>query len=305
MSVQSSEAFLRIAYKTPSVAQQLKATTGIQEIVRLGERHGYDFSINDFMEAASFFRPENAPPRPEPAPAPTSTTFLHHEYRLEDVPGFEPVIAELPQLKVQPPTVDLAQFHHSYRADDEATTSMSPADPTFQQWHAAMMKEGWQDPSRGHGGPRRDFHLINLDEHTEHPSYEAYFDAKTRTIAALENLFDSEIKFSGSMWYPPHSYRLWHTNETQPGWRMRSRKPPRTGRSAMCRCCSTRPFTREPPRRRKCLPLTFGRSLRTCRKGSRCVSRLDVFASRQRAVTVIPNATPPLSQPSPFGLCSG
>ncbi len=22
------------------------------------------------------------------------------------------------------------------------------------------------------------------------------------------------------MWYPPHSYRLWHTNETQPGWRM-------------------------------------------------------------------------------------
>jgi hypothetical protein len=220
MSVQSSEAFLRIAYKTPSVAQQLKATTGIQEIVRLGERHGYDFSINDFMEAASFFRPENAPPRPEPAPAPTSTTFLHHEYRLEDVPGFEPVIAELPQLKVQPPTVDLAQFHHSYRADDEATTSMSPADPTFQQWHAAMMKEGWQDPSRGHGGPRRDFHLINLDEHTEHPSYEAYFDAKTRTIAALENLFDSEIKFSGSMWYPPHSYRLWHTNETQPGWRM-------------------------------------------------------------------------------------
>lgn len=28
------------------------------------------------------------------------------------------------------------------------------------------------------------------------------------------------MRFSGSLWYPPRSYRLWHTNETQPGWRM-------------------------------------------------------------------------------------
>jgi hypothetical protein len=39
-------------------------------------------------------------------------------------------------------------------------------------------------------------------------------------ISLLEAFFGSEIRASGSMWYPPFGYRLWHTNETQPGWRM-------------------------------------------------------------------------------------
>jgi hypothetical protein len=39
-------------------------------------------------------------------------------------------------------------------------------------------------------------------------------------IRTLEEFFESEVRFSGSLWYPPSAYRLWHTNETQPGWRM-------------------------------------------------------------------------------------
>jgi hypothetical protein len=60
---------------------------------------------------------------------------------------------------------------------------------------------------------------VNLDQHVDHSLY-AYFDAKMRTIRQLERVLGCEIQFSGSMWYPTLAYRLWHTNETQPGWRM-------------------------------------------------------------------------------------
>jgi hypothetical protein len=136
------------------------------------------------------------------------------------VPALAAVASELPRLKVQPPTVDLAAFDRDFRPEDLQSTSRSPADPDFQRWHRAMAERGWRDPERGADAPRRDFHLVNLDEHIDHPAYEAYFDAKVRAVAALEGLFGSEVRFSGSLWYPPNSYRLWHTNETQPGWRM-------------------------------------------------------------------------------------
>lgn len=65
MSVQASEAFLKVLNGTPSVAQQLKAVTGIEEVVRLGHRHGFDFTANDFREASTFYRPAaQAPKRP-------------------------------------------------------------------------------------------------------------------------------------------------------------------------------------------------------------------------------------------------
>ncbi|QGN32511.1 hypothetical protein [Microlunatus sp. Gsoil 973] len=67
---------------------------------------------------------------------------------------------------------------------------------------------------------RRDFHLINLDQAPSLPEYQPYFDAKVRTLEHLEKVFGPGIRFSGSMWYPPYAYRLWHTNQTQPGWRM-------------------------------------------------------------------------------------
>jgi hypothetical protein len=225
MSVESCTEFLRVAYDSPEVRQQLKAVTGTREIVRLGLRHGYSFGIRDLMVASSSFNggaaPGTAAETPAaPEPATKTTTFYHHEYKMADLPGFEAVIDELPHLKMKPPSVDLAEFERRFREEDLRSTSMSPADPEFRGWYEEVMKAGRRDPTLGGGAPRRDFHLINLDEHVEHPHYEPYFDAKFRTIQALEDFFGSEIRFSGSLWYPPSSYRLWHTNETQPGWRM-------------------------------------------------------------------------------------
>jgi len=220
MSIESCTAFLQVAYDSPEIQQQMKAVTGTQEIVKLGLRNGYNFGIRDLMAASSSF---NGGPVAEtnPAEEPTArTTFYHHEYRMADIPGFEAIIDELPRLKIRPPSVDLAEFADRFREDDLGSTSMSPADPEFRSWYEDIMRAGWRDPALGSGAPRRDFHLINLDEHVEHPDYEPYFDAKFRAIQALEDFFGSEIRFSGSLWYPPSSYRLWHTNETQPGWRM-------------------------------------------------------------------------------------
>jgi Nif11 domain len=223
MSVESSRAFLQIAYDSPELKQQLKAVTGTREIVRLGLRYGYTFDVPELMEASSSFAtPSSDPPkagrRTRPAPAPTGP--LHHEYRLEDLPGLKGVIDRLPQLKIKPPSVDLDRFAATFREDDLRSTERSPADPEFRAWHETMMKAHWRDPALGSGVPRRDFHLVNLDEHVDHAGYDRYLEAKHRMVRTLEEFFGSEVRFSGSLWYPPSSYRLWHTNETQPGWRM-------------------------------------------------------------------------------------
>lgn len=223
MSIQSCTTFLQVAYDSAGIKQQMKAVTATQEVIKLGHRHGYAFDTDDLAKASSTFNGAagsgEARPAEKPRPS-TATTFYHHEYELADVPGLAAVIDELPKLKIKPPTVDLAEFDRSFREGDLRSTSRSPADPKFRSWHEGMAKLGWRDPALGPGAPRRDFHLINLDEHVDHPDYDEYFDAKVRIISALEDLFGSEVRFSGSMWYPPASYRLWHTNETQPGWRM-------------------------------------------------------------------------------------
>jgi hypothetical protein len=219
MSVESSLAFLRIAYDSPELKQRLKAVTGIREIVRLGLRYGYTFDVSEFMEASSSFSGPGPAAAPPPPPDP-QTGFLHHEYLLDELPGLKGVIDELPHLKIKPPSVDLERFARTFHEEDLRSTSRSPADPGFRDWHETMMKAHWRDPSDGPGEPRRDFHLVNLDDHVDHPDYDRYFEAKHRTVRTLEAFFDSEVRFSGSLWYPPSSYRLWHTNETQPGWRM-------------------------------------------------------------------------------------
>ncbi|MFB9835661.1 Nif11-like leader peptide family natural product precursor [Actinoallomurus acaciae] len=221
MSVESSRAFLQIAYDSPELKQQLKAVTGTREIVRLGSRYGYSFDVPDLMEASSTFA-SGEPPKTarRPAEADRAAGPLHHEYRLEDLPGLKGVIDQLPHLKIKPPSFDLGRFARTFREDDLRSTDLSPADPEFQAWHESMMKAHWRDPALGSGAPRRDFHLVNLDEHIDHPGYDRYLEAKHRMIRTLEEFFSTEIRFSGSLWYPPSSYRLWHTNETQPGWRM-------------------------------------------------------------------------------------
>jgi Nif11 domain len=222
MSVESSRAFLQIVYDSPELNQQLKAVTGTQEIVRLGLRYGYTFDVPELMEASSSFTtpPGRAPKAGRRTPPAPASGPLHHEYRLDELPGLKGVIDQLPHLKIKPPSVDPARFAGTFREEDLRSTSMSPADPAFQAWHEAMMKAHWRDPALGSCAPRRDFHLVNLDEHVDHAGYDRYLEAKHRMIRTLEEFFGSEVRFSGSLWYPPSSYRLWHTNETQPGWRM-------------------------------------------------------------------------------------
>jgi hypothetical protein len=164
-------------------------------------------------------RTRNAPSGPTASEAAGSGP-LHHEYRLSDLPGLAAVVEQLPHLKIKPPSVDLRRFEQTFREEDLRSTSMSPANPEFRAWHEAMSRAHWRDPALGASAPRRDFHLVNLDEHVDHAGYDRYLRAKHRTIDALEGFFRTEVCFSGSLWYPPSSYRLWHTNETQPGWRM-------------------------------------------------------------------------------------
>src|SRR5258708_6859142 len=157
MSVASSRAFLQIAYDSPELKQQLKAVTGTQEIVRLGLRYGYTFDVPELMEASSSFTgaAEEAPRRRR-RPAATRgapTGPLHHEYRLDDLPGLEGVVDQLPHLRVRPPSVDLARFQATFREEDLRSTSKSPADPEFQAWHETMMRAHWRDPALGSGAP--------------------------------------------------------------------------------------------------------------------------------------------------------
>lgn len=214
MSVESCTAFLRVARQDARVRQQMKAMTGIAEVIRLGRVHGYRFDDRDLMMASSSAADTGEhEPEPEPPPADASTAFYHYEYDMERIPGFAAVIAELPKLKIKPDTVDLARFDERFRLEDLRSTSMVPGGTDHRRWRAGLDAQIDRET-------RRDFHLINLDEHVGHAAYDDYFAAKTRLIDALENVFGGEVRFSGSMWYPPSGYRLWHTNETQPGWRM-------------------------------------------------------------------------------------
>ncbi|MDA0566909.1 Nif11-like leader peptide family natural product precursor [Streptomonospora sp. S1-112] len=227
MSIESCTQFLRTVYSSRELTAQLRAMTAAREMVALGRRHGFDFQLTDLAAASSAFVPPEGeapgpPPAPEPAAAdPGRTSFYHHEYSLTDLPGFEPVLSEIPRLAIKPPTVDLDAFARRHRSDDLRTTDLAPGSPEYRAWEAGVQRAA---EAEGRPGPpdsnEREFHVINLDEHVDHPGYLDYLAAKGRTIAALEDLFGCEIRFSGSMWYPPNSYRLWHTNESQPGWRM-------------------------------------------------------------------------------------
>lgn len=224
MSVHSCTAFLEQTQREPGLRRLLRATTDMRELIFLGRKHGYSFGVNDLMAASSALSAhETVPPAAVEAPdaetRTAETTICHYEFDLRDLPEFRPILAELPNLMIKPPTVDLDLFRASFCHEDLEWTSMSPATPGFADRYHDVMAPHWT----GQGTPRfgrRDFYLVNLDQHVDHPLYERYFEAKMRTIMHMEQAFKSEIQFSGSMWYPPFAYRLWHTNESQPGWRM-------------------------------------------------------------------------------------
>ena len=218
MSVESCTRFLRLAAEDPHVRQQMKALTGIAEVIRLARAGGYDFTVRDLMVASSEAGHTDAPeakdaPQVADRPKPRAGEVYHYEYDMSELPGFAAIIDELPRLKIQPSTVDLARFYGTFREEDLRSTSLAPSGPEYRAWRDRAAAES-------PGDARRDFHLVNLDEHVAHRGYDGYLAAKTRVVAALEDIFDADVRFSGSLWYPPSAYRLWHTNENQPGWRM-------------------------------------------------------------------------------------
>ncbi|HKR48619.1 MAG TPA: Nif11-like leader peptide family natural product precursor [Pseudonocardiaceae bacterium] len=219
MSIDSCTAFLEQTQREPDLRRLLRATTDIRELIVLGRKHGYSFDVDDLVAASTALATPPAPTQSSDAVAKTAeTTICHYEFDLHDLPELRPILTELPHLTIKPPTVDLDLFRAAFRRDDLAWVWMSPAASEFPRRYQDVMAPPW---SRGEGEPdRRDFHLVNLDQHVDHPLYERYFEAKARTVTHLERAFGSEVQFSGSMWYPPFAYRLWHTNETQPGWRM-------------------------------------------------------------------------------------
>jgi predicted ribosomally synthesized peptide with nif11-like leader len=219
MSVAACTEFLRKTYETPELRQQLKAITATPELIALGRAHGYDFEVEELAEASlgltDLAETQDADPE-TPARPRVAQDAYHYEYDVAAVDALAGLASELPNLTIQPSSVDLAAFAARFNADDLRLLDRTPHnDPDIKQLYAGD----------GHGPAapralRRDFHLINLDEHADHPEYPDYFAAKGRAIAALEEAFGTEIKMSGSMWYPPGAYRMWHTNESQPGWRM-------------------------------------------------------------------------------------
>jgi hypothetical protein len=213
MSVTSCNTFLESLEESTELRQLLKSITAVPEMIRLAQLHGYSFDADDLAVATSTARqrPVVAPAAPAPV---DRTRFDHFEYALEDVPELAGVLNGLPRLTVRPSTVDMETFRRQFDADDMATLNRPPHGPEFER-HRADLRERRPE----HGG-RRDFHLINLDEHVDADGYQDYFAAKVRVIESLEGVFGSEIRCSGNLWYPPGGYRLWHTNETQPGWRM-------------------------------------------------------------------------------------
>lgn len=223
MSIESCVTFLREIAGSSELKRQMRAVTDAKEVIAIGKRLGYTFDVHDLAAASASFSEGNASLEVTPeAKQPTyaNSFFYHYEFDMEQIPGFEEVTKELSNLKIKPSTVNLSLYEKSFREDDFQFTSMSPATPEFGGRYAEIMQSHWQHSVAEHDFPRRDFHLVNLDQHVEHPLYDQYFQAKTRMISLLEGFFGSEIQFSGSMWYPPLSYRLWHTNETQSGWRM-------------------------------------------------------------------------------------
>jgi len=229
----SKENFLRFykdAFKDGDLREEFRAVTSIQETVRLGQRHGYRFGMADAHEAMILYGEEIAKlvlatNQPAGATAQSATRrphAYHYDFRMEEIAGFEEVAGQLGRLKIKPQSVNLAAFHWQFRQEDLDSTNLSPASSEFSRIDdeitTSLRTAPPSTPDVGYS--QRDAHLINLDLNVEHPGYDDFFQAKVNMVRLLKDFFNDDVKFSGALWYPPNAYRLWHTNETQPGWRM-------------------------------------------------------------------------------------
>ncbi|MCV3212960.1 Nif11-like leader peptide family natural product precursor [Plectonema radiosum NIES-515] len=214
-------------FNSEELQQELHAITRPEEIIKLGARNGYSFTLEDIAQADASYPRENSKPLlsndfSDDSVSNNFPQFYHYEFAFSEIPGFEEIAQEFEKLKIKPSTVDLNLYQQSFREEDLKSTYVSPDSPGFKQLYDKL-QNSYLDldiPS-----PKPDyawcpFHLINLDFYVDHPLYEDYFRTKVKLLKLLKDFFATDVRSSGSLWYPPNSYRLWHTNETQPGWRM-------------------------------------------------------------------------------------
>lgn len=211
--------------QSEEIKQKIRAITTYRELVKLGEMYGYHFTAEDIAKASTNYNQEDKQEVTMNNPVvclEKNYPELHYDFKYSDIPKFSEIASEFEKLKIKPNTVDINHFESFFRKKDLNFTSISPAAFEFNSWHEEIIKADMNlkelEPNPEY--TKRSFHLINLDLHIEHQLYKEYFFTKFKIIKFLENIFGTEIRFSGSLWYPPNSYRLWHTNETQPGWRM-------------------------------------------------------------------------------------
>ncbi len=227
MSKEAVINFYEAIFNSEELKQEIKAITRPEELIKLGARNSYYFTIEDITQVDASSERKNSQPlfSTDFSDAGVSNNFpqfYHYEFEFSEIPGFEEIAHEFEKLKIKPSTVDLNLYEQNFREEDCKFTYVSPASPGFKQMYEEL-QNSYLDLDVPGSQPEyawRPFHLINLDVYVEHPLYEDYFRTKVKLIKLLEDFFATEFRFSGSLWYPPNSYRLWHTNETQPGWRM-------------------------------------------------------------------------------------
>jgi len=228
MSKENFLQFYRDAFLDKDLRDEFKAVTSMAETVKLGQRGGYNFSAADARAAMIAYGEEIAAvvrsARAQPAVKSAANTIVgyNYDFNIDEITGFDAIAREAAELKIKPTSVNLAAFDQLFKKEDLHSTELSPASAEFATINDDITTslQTMPKPSGEAGYSQRDIHLINLDLNVEHPEYDAYFQRKVRMVRLLSEFFDADVKFSGGLWYPPNSYRLWHTNETQPGWRM-------------------------------------------------------------------------------------
>ncbi|MBD2383911.1 Nif11-like leader peptide family natural product precursor [Cylindrospermum sp. FACHB-282] len=233
MSKEAVLQFYQFVLNSPALKDNFSAITGLPELIKLGAKYNYIFNQEDIAEASAIYAQKSSETEDKNGQiglfkktdadfSEKHSQFYHYEFKFSDVSGFEEIDQEIEKLKIKPSTVDMELYEKSFRDEDFNFASISPDSPEFKQQYDEIMKPCFDSKISlpEHEYTQRQFHLINLDLHVDHLLYEDYLMTKVRLVKLLEKLFGFEIKFSGSLWYPPNAYRLWHTNENQPGWRM-------------------------------------------------------------------------------------
>ncbi|MBD2730570.1 Nif11-like leader peptide family natural product precursor [Nostoc sp. FACHB-892] len=237
-------------FKNEEVKQELMAVTNYKEIIKIGYKKGFVFTreefeavkqaadelknkivkeqmfgINQYCQQGSQSKSGQTIALPSLELSQDNSTSLNYcyEFNLQDIQGFEILENELEKIKIKLDAVDLCLFNQAFRFDDFNFASISPASAEFQAQYDKIMRQNTNVDIKfleSRYLAHRSSHLINLDNYVEDKLYEDYFQCKVRIVRTLKNFFGADVKLTGSFWYPPNAYRLWHTNEDCVGWRM-------------------------------------------------------------------------------------